>query len=314
MIQIEFIERGYFKWHAFIIRNNERIGTIYYADKPVPALSISIDRDELRIHISQGNFFNGGGRILYNGECVASWLAKIPVDLTITNMRRITIMKLKIDDWERRFKWAYRQGISWKLAWQYASWGQLLIGQNFALCSVINPRFGWQFGATSNPFNSFDETIVEHLPRMEQLMVLFIVYRRLCSVYPNMTKSPSWIGLGKNCPNVPSFIEKDKCGQSYLIFDPNQVLKENKRKCLIGEFLATGHPICWLFISICTVVCIFSSEKSSFIGGIIFGLVPTGYLILTWLLSSSTIKEVMCTSNFSNSNINTVDHEKEIDH
>ncbi|MEG0142567.1 MAG: hypothetical protein RSA21_00570, partial [Akkermansia sp.] len=47
--------------------------------------------------------------ILYNGKCVASWLAKIPVDLTITNMRKITIMKLKIDDWERRFKWVEQE-------------------------------------------------------------------------------------------------------------------------------------------------------------------------------------------------------------
>lgn len=295
-MKIKNLQGGYSKWSAAILSDEEvLLGMASYADKPSPQFLIRFGSNELSANITQGSFFDGGGAIFYNGERIASWSGKIPGIFTITDMRRITILQLKIDDWERRFKWAYRNGISWKQAWQYASWGYLLIGKNYALASIINPNFGWQYGASSNPFNKDDNQIVQGLPQQEQLLLLFVILRRLCGVYPGMTRSPSWVGLGSACPDVPSCAKINKGSQSYLTLDPKKISFGNNVSRWPGEFMATGHPFCWLIIAICLAVCIFVPGKGAFVGGIAFGVVAAGYLILNLLLSSHSVKEILYT-------------------
>lgn len=160
-MKIQNLQGGYSKWSATLLSDEDRAcGMASYSEKPSSELLIRLHSNELRVNITQGSFFDGGGPIFYNGKQIGNWFGKIPGIFSINDMRRITIVQLKIDDWKRRFKWAYRNGVSWKQAWQYASWGYLLIGKNYALASVINPNFGWQYGASSNPFNEDDAQIV----------------------------------------------------------------------------------------------------------------------------------------------------------
>lgn len=149
-MKIQNLQGGYSKWSATLLSDEDRAcGMASYSEKPSSELLIRLHSNELRVNITQGSFFDGGGPIFYNGKQIGNWFGKIPGIFSINDMRRITIVQLKIDDWKRRFKWAYRNGVSWKQAWQYASWGYLLIGKNYALASVINPNFGWQYGASS---------------------------------------------------------------------------------------------------------------------------------------------------------------------
>lgn len=293
-MKIQHLQGGYSQWSATLFSDEDRpCGTASYSEKPSPELLIRLDSNELRINLAQGSFFDGGGPILYNGKRMGNWTGKIPGIFSITDMRRITVMQLKIDDWKRRFKWAYRNGVSWKQAWQYASWGYLLIGKNYVLASVINPNFGWQYGASSNPFNQDDDQTVQGLPPQEQLMILFVVLRRLCSVYPGMTRSPSWIGLGHACPDLPSCARIDKDGQSYLTLDPEKISPRNNGSRWIGEFMATGHPFCWLIIILCLLVCIFVPGKGALTGGLTFGSAMVCYLILNLIIPSHSVKEIL---------------------
>lgn len=307
-MKIKNLQGGYSKWSATITSNEEVVlGMASYANKPFPQFLIRLGSNELSASITQGSFFDGGGTIFYNGERIASWFGKIPGIFTITDIHRVMILQLKIDDWGRRFKWAYRNGVSWKKAWQYASWGYLLIGKNYVLASIINPNFGWQYGASSNPFNEDDNQVVRDLPQQEQLLLLFVTLRRLCSVYPGMTRSPSWVGLGSACPDVPSCAKISKGCQSYLTLDPKKISSGNNGSRRVGEFMATGHPFCWLIITICLLVCIFVPGKGALAGGIAFGVVASGYLILNLFFSSNPVKEILYTppaaKNSSSENI-----------
>ena len=295
-MKIQNLQGGYSKWSATLLSDEDRAcGMASYSEKPSSELLIRLHSNELRVNITQGSFFDGGGPIFYNGKQIGNWFGKIPGIFSINDMRRITIVQLKIDDWKRRFKWAYRNGVSWKQAWQYASWGYLLIGKNYALASVINPNFGWQYGASSNPFNEDDAQIVRALPPQEQLTILFVVLRRLCSVYPGMTRSPSWIGLGHACPNVSSCVRIDKGGQSYLTLDPKKISVRNNASRWLGEFMATGHPFCWLIITVCLLAGIFVPGKGAVIGGVAFGSVTICYLILNLIIPSHNVKEILYT-------------------
>lgn len=291
-MKIHNLQGGYARWSATILSHeNTVLGTASYSDKPAPEFMVRLHSNELRARITQGDFFVGGGAIFYNGERIANWIGKLGI-FTITNMRRMTIMQLLNDDWVRRFKWAYRHGLSWRRARQYASWGYLLIGKNFALASVINPNGGWLLGAASDPFNEEDDKIVRNLPSQEQLMILFIILRRLCSV--SMLSSHS-VGWGNACPNIPSSVKIQKGELSYLTLDPDKICPGNRRSYWIGEFMATGHPICWLIIIASVMVCVLCPGKGALVVGMATALGAVGFLMLNRIHFSHSIKEMVYT-------------------
>lgn len=139
-MKINNLQGGYSKWNTVILSDeHSSAGSASYSEKPSPELLIKLGSNELRAEVTQGDFANGGGTIFYNGERIGNWFGKIPGRLTVMDTRRITILRLEEDDWSRRFKWAYHNGLSWRQAWRYASWGYLLIGKNYALASIIDP-------------------------------------------------------------------------------------------------------------------------------------------------------------------------------
>ena len=231
-MKINNLQGGYSKWNTVILSDeHSSAGSASYSEKPSPELLIKLGSNELRAEVTQGDFANGGGTIFYNGERIGNWFGKIPGRLTVMDTRRITILRLEEDDWSRRFKWAYRNGFSWRQAWRYASWGYLLIGKNYALASIIDPHFNWEFAASHPPFNEEDHQMVCSLPPQEQLLVLFVVLRRFGGLFRGDIKR----GFGNTSPNVRSFIRIDKGGQPCLTLDPGKLplreedLPQNRR-------------------------------------------------------------------------------------
>lgn len=291
-MKINNLQGGYSKWNTVILSDeHSSAGSASYSEKPSPELLIKLGSNELRAEVTQGDFANGGGTIFYNGERIGNWFGKIPGRLTVMDTRRITILRLEEDDWSRRFKWAYRNGLSWRQAWRYASWGYLLIGKNYALASIIDPHFNWEFAASHPPFNEEDHQMVCSLPPQEQLLVLFVVLRRFGGLFRGDIKR----GFGNTCPNVRSFIRIDKGGQPCLTLDPGKLPSGRRISRRIGEWMATGHPICWTCIAICLYSGIFGLGKGTAAGGIIFSMVFAGYIIVSRLMSSRHARDILCT-------------------
>lgn len=55
--------------------------------------------------------------------------------------------------------------------------------------------------------------------------------------------------------------------------------------------MATGHPFCWLIITVCLLAGIFVPGKGAVIGGVAFGSVTICYLILNLIILPITLKK-----------------------
>lgn len=189
--------------------------------------------------------WGGGGKMLYNDKQVFTFTAKTPYEIEVKTAKirgARTVVKTKIDSWNRRFCWAYRQGEPWYKAWQYASWGNILMGDKYCFCSIYDIGTGRRlFNMSHHPvFNEHDELVWSSLKDSEKMLILALSVRHLCGVYVGKTQTPLSSIFSKNCPSLPSFKVNDS---GRCVINPNCF-----RRRFFGEFLFTGNSITWFVI------------------------------------------------------------------
>lgn len=185
--------------------------------------------------------FGGGGKFLLGGRTVYTFTAKTPYEMevfTAGSRRSQRVLCTRIDSWKRRFCWAFRQGAGWWAAWQYASWGNLLIGQDYALASLLDISTRRVPGRRPHPLmNAADVAVWQSRPEQEQLLLLALSLRHLCGDFVGKSGWAFSSRLRRSCPEVPSFRPSPQphlhCSVRASLFRPRYM----------GEFLAVGNPV-----------------------------------------------------------------------
>lgn len=236
----------------FYLMRGEKIASVEYTETGGKACLTICGMDATFVMLSSTETFHGtstswggGGKMLYNGEHFYTFIAKTPYEIEVKNAKirgTRTVVITKIDSWKRRFCWAYRQCLPWYKAWQYASWGNILIGDKYCFCSIYDIGTGRRlFQMKQHPvFNEYDEQVWLKLKDVEKMLILALSVRHLCGVYVGKSQTPWSSIFGKNCPSIPSFVVNDigKC-----VINPNCF-----RRRIFGEFLFTGNSITWLVV------------------------------------------------------------------
>lgn len=221
--------------------------------------------------------WGGGAKMLYNGEHVYTFTSKNPYEIEVKTAKirgARTIVKTKIDSWKRRFCWAYRQGLSWYKAWQYASWGNILMGDKYCFCSLYNIGSGRRlFNMSRHPvFNSCDEQVWLTLKDVEKMLILALSVRHLCGVYVGKTQTPLSSVFSKNCPDIPSFVvnDKDNC-----VINPHYFHRRP-----FGEFLFTGNAMTWLIVASFWILYCLMPNSGTFGIAIMFSIIGFFWILI----------------------------------
>lgn len=278
----------YSSWKGeFYCENGEWVADVQYAESAGKGvLTISGAEATFEVHSVIESFSGpsvnrgGGGRMLYNGKPAYNFTAKTPVLLEVrtADLRGARpVFRTQVDSWNRRFCWAYRQGLSLFKAWQYASWGNILIGRKCCFCSLFPmncaPR---QISRLRHPlFHESDEGVWLRLGDKEKLLVLALSVRGLCGLYNGREATPLSSMFSSHCPDVPSFIinEKGNCD-----INPARFYRR-----IIGEFLVMGHPVTWLVIIGCWALYAAHPEREEMaylLMAIIFTVLGFGWILI----------------------------------
>lgn len=267
----------------FFLENGQKIAKVEYSESGGSAqLSIACEGAVFEMQSTTETFhgspscWGGGGRMIYNGKQVYSFTAKTPYEIEVKTAKvrgARVVVRTKIDSWTRRFCWAYRQGEPWYKAWQYASWGNILMGDKYSFCSMYGIGTGRRlFNMNHHPvFNGFDEQVWLGLKASEKMLILALSVRHLCGVYVGKTQTPLSSIFSKNCPSVPSFKINER---GMCVINPNVFPRR-----FLGEFLFTGNSITWGVVLTLWILYLFMPNSGTLGVAIMFSV-----LGLLWVL------------------------------
>lgn len=269
----------------FFSEAGEKIAAVEYAEHTSKAvLTISCPGSIFEMISTTESFhgsssgWGGGGKMLHNGKPVYTFTAKTPAEIEVKTARpraARSVLKSGIDSWNRRFRWAYRQGEPWYKAWQYASWGHILMGDKYCFCSMYHIGAGRRlFRMDQHPvFNAADEQVWATLKDTEKLLVLALSARHLCGVYVGKTQTPLSSIFSSSCPNVPSFIinEKGRCD-----------INPRRFRCrILGEFLFTGNSVTWFIVAAMWVLYHCSPNSGTLGVAVMFSIIGFFWILIS---------------------------------
>lgn len=276
---------GFSSWRGHVCRENgEAIADMSYSESSGHAeLVIKCQESRFELISSTENFhgsgtvWGGGGRAFYNGRHVYSVLSKTPHETevkTATLRGARVVLRYCLDSWKRRFCWAYRQGVPWYRAWQYASWGNIIMGAHYCLSSTCDVGAGYRFFNDSHQplFHESDEDVWLALPPEEQMMLLALSVRHLCGRYQGKSRTTFSAHFCRSCPDVPSFITNE---QGRCCINPAHF-----RRRVLGEFLCAGNSVSYLCVIGLWLAYAISPNDTLYAMAIMISVLALGWVLL----------------------------------